>query len=54
MTALHRLAARARHASGETIGWVGIALIAYGLSFLHPALPPIAVGIACLAAARSE
>ena len=54
MIALRRLAARSRHASGEAIGWIGIALIAYGLSFLHPALPPIAVGIACLAAARSE
>lgn len=26
----------------------GVAAIAYGASFIHPALPPIVVGLACL------
>lgn len=53
-TTLRRVAARAQRASGEFIGWVGVALIAYGLGLIHPALAPITVGLAFLAAARSE
>lgn len=50
MTRLRRLAAR----SGEVLSWAGVLLIAYGLTYIHPALPPIVLGVACLAAARSE
>jgi hypothetical protein len=58
MSYLRRARARLLRLSGEALGWVGVALIAYGLSHIPgwwgAVLPPLIIGAALLAAARSE